>query len=299
MPAERSLGTRRLSLNDIWKASENRSQNQATFIDNLAEWGHHMTENHSTFQLPDNARWHLKLLNLGYLIVRNQASLVHMQYWAVCFPNTYNMAQLLNLAITWGIQFTIGVRLEDLHCFCPWSISTIERNMVKQPHEARMVESRLEYSLGGSTLRDSYIACMGEILKRPNAGALIGLGGPASWIARQYGGDDIVQAFMQGPSLIVTWHNKGTNGSRDRNAKGLHWDEVTPQELGALFGHVSMGGPGEDQWFFPTEEILLEHSKHYSGEWNKAAESLFKQINDKINGEFPHARTKGEWQEYV
>jgi hypothetical protein len=102
-PKECALGPRQLSLEDIWKASENKSLNRAKFVDTLEEWGHHMMQDSSTFTLLDHIQWHMELLNVSHLVVCNKTSLLHLQYWAACFPNLYNMTQLLNLAVTRGI----------------------------------------------------------------------------------------------------------------------------------------------------------------------------------------------------
>lgn len=289
----------RLTLVDVRSSTEASLHTRVAFVEDLRTWGSQMTEETSVFHLPDEAEWHPELLRFGHLIVRNQTTRVRMRYWAACFPGLEDIRHVLNLAIMRGVRFEIGVKLEHMEYFRPKVISTLDQNTSKQPHEAGFTETKLEYGSGGITLRDTYIAKLGEILRRPNAGALIGLGGPASWIARQYGGDDIIRKFMNGPSLIITWHNKGANDSKDKDAQHLHWDEATSQELAALFGHISTSKLGDDMWFFPTEEVLLEYSKRYSGEWNRATEMLFRRINEELNSDFPRPRTKEEWRGYV
>ena len=100
-----------------------------------------------------------------------------------------------------------------------------------------------------------------DILQRLHARALIGLGGPASWIARTYG-DNLVQKFMTVPSLQVTFHEKGYFNSKDRKPIFACCNELTPRELDLVFGHICSGGSDQDKWVFPTPELLDELCHH-------------------------------------
>ncbi|RDB30954.1 hypothetical protein Hypma_000076 [Hypsizygus marmoreus] len=131
--------------------------------------------------------------------------------------------------------------------------------------------------------------------------ALIGLGGPASWIARKFGGADMVAKFTNGPSLLVSWHNKGGNDSEDPRPLHVSYDIITGPELALVFGHVIVKdakGTVKERWLFPTEEILREYCHHWNGEWTEGCEKIFERLYKEVKGPNPKAGSS-QWREYL
>lgn len=148
------------------------------------------------------------------------------------------------------------------------------------------------------SLRDDYLGNLGNILQRPHAGALIGLGGPYSWIARYFGGTEVLQKFISGPSILTTCHNKGESDSTDDDALYIQYDYLNPGKLNLVLGFISSGGPESDRWLFPPEAFLWEFSEHYDGGWNMQIEHKFLIIAQEIEGGNPRARTCRSWRKF-
>lgn len=285
-------------LNYVWAMDEPRDINETTFVRRLAVWGKQISEDRTILPLPEVNDWNKNLLVVGYLIA-DVAAVARMRYWAACYPEMRTLPEILNMAISRGVAFQIGVHSANLGFWCPEEISPLARLTSKQAHEAGVAEPGLQEGTGGTRLRDAYQIMLGNILSRPNAGAFIGRGGVSSWIARKYGDNEVIKKFQNGPSLIVAWHNKGDNDSKDPVPLRLQWEAVTPNELDALYGRVHTAKGDPDLWFFPPEEVLVSCSKRYSGEWNSAMDSVFEEIDEEINSNNPVPKTRGQWRVHI
>ena len=83
----------------------------------------------------------------------------------------------------------------------------MDRILSSRIYELNYQEPKIKFGTG-VTFANQYLGKLADILHHPHARALIGLGGPASWIAHQYG-DNLMQQFMNSPSIQVTYHRKG------------------------------------------------------------------------------------------
>lgn len=242
--------------------------------------------------------WHPYIFSHGYLVFDSDEAQVRMRYWAACETGMSDMRAILMTAIESGVSFKIGVKLEDIYHFRPAHISVAERKLIKSRSQVGYKEAALSYGLGGASLRDDYLGNLGNVLQRPHSGALIGLGGPYSWIARYFRGTEVLQKLVSGPSILVTCHNKGESDSTDDDALYIQYDYLNPGELNLVLGFISSGGPESDRWLFPPEAFLWEFSEHYDGEWNAHIERNFLIIAKEIEGGNPRARTRGSWRKF-
>ena len=163
-------------------------------------------------------------------------------------------------------------------------------------YEPGFVKSTLKLG-SGPTFTDHYLGKLADIFQRPHACALIGLGGPASWIVQAYG-DSLVQKFMMGPSLQVTFHVKEYFNSKERKPAFMCCDKLTPGELDLVFGHIPSGGGNHKKWVFPTPELLDELCDHWSSEWNEQLEFVFQEIQKELMGPNTQPRSWGDWRSF-
>ena len=192
------------------------------------------------------------------------------------------------------VWFAIGIQAKDIEIFCPEKLSKMDCLLLRCTYEPGFIESTLELG-SGPTFTDHYLGKLADILQRPHTHTLIGLGGPASWIAWAYG-DSLVQKFMMGPSLQVTFHEKGYFDSKERKLVFKHCDELMPGELDLVFGHIHSRGSDHDKWVFPIPEVLDELCDHLSGEWNEKLEFIFQEIQKELMGCNAQPRSWGDWR---
>lgn len=275
------------------------AESRSKFIAHLRAWGRNVIHRGGLWDMSDHdVVWHPYIFSHGHLIVDADDAQVRMRYWAACEVGMLDIMDILTAAIENGVAFKIGIKLEDIHHFRPARISVAERKLIKSRSQVGYKEAAISYGIGGVSLRDDYLGNLGNILQRPHAGALIGLGGPYSWIARYFGGTEVLQKFISGPSILTTCHNKGESDSTDDDALYIQYDYLNPGELNLVLGFISSGGPESDRWLFPPEAFLWEFSEHYDGGWNMQIEHKFLIIAQEIEGGNPRARTCGSWRKF-
>lgn len=294
-PARGGTSHRDSTPRPLFKPTDSRGE----FVALLRAWGRHVTIPGKLWDVSDHdVIWHPYLFSHGYLIVENEDAQVRMRYWATCEYGMLDIKDVLTAAINSGVAFKIGIKLEDIHHFRPASITLIERKLIKSRAQVGYKEATLAYSVEGTFLQEDYLGNLGNVLQRPHAGALIGLGGPYSWIARYFGGSEILQKFIGGPSILTTCHNKGESDSTDDDALYIQYDCMNQGELDLVIGFISSGGPESDRWLFPPEALLWELCEHYSGEWNDYLEEKFTGIAKAIEKGNPRALTRGGWRKF-
>lgn len=223
-------------------------------------------------------------------------SQVRMRHWSLCATGISTISEILERAILHGVRFAIGIQARDIEIFRPEKLSETDRLLSSRTYKPGFIETTLEAG-SGPAFADRYFGKLADILCRPHARALIGRGGPASWIARMYG-DSLVQKFMTGPSLQVTFHEKGFFDSKDRRPVFARCDDLTSGELDLVYGHIRSGGGDHNKWAFPTPELLDELCDHWSGEWNDQLEFVFQEIQKELMGPNARARSRGDWRTF-
>ena len=103
---------------------------------------------------------------------------------------------------------------------------------------------------------------------------------------------------MQGPSTRVTIHLKGQTDSTFQNSFGLHWDQVSKQEIDFLFGYIPGTNLDADGWLYPPVQILEDFCDSWNGGWNSTMEQIFATIHSKIERDPPSAtpKTRNGWK---
>ncbi|KIM34578.1 hypothetical protein M413DRAFT_80253, partial [Hebeloma cylindrosporum] len=238
------------------------------------------------FDITKDYEWDVNFINLGVLHIPSWRSQIRLRYFANC-ENYRHIIPLLTLAIQHRLPFQIGIHAKDFHLFEPGQISHIDRELLSVMYKPGFYEAPFVFQ-SSAAFADSYRGKVGDMLRRPHTRAFIGMGGPYSWLAERWGVNPIAD-FMSGPSIQVTRHFRGGNDSAEKNALGIHWDQVSSQETDFLFGHIPATKQYPERWLYPPEHILDEWCDHWTGEWNAGMEAIFLCITSKITRSPPTA----------
>lgn len=248
----------------------------------------------------DTSAWNAQFLSLGYLHVPDWRVQVRLRFFANCVPSIRHVRAILTIALEHRLSFQVGIKFTDFHFFEATSLSQIDQRLVKAMYKPGFSEPALSYALP-SAFVNAYIGKMADILRRPHARAFIGLGGPFSWLAQRWGGDELVKRFMEGPSIQVTRHFSGQSDSTEDQSLGIHWDRVSDQEIEFLFGYVPADKWNPERWLYPPTSILEDECHHWSGEWNVGMEEIFRHITSQVSRNPPTAtpKTCRGWIEFL
>lgn len=247
--------------------------------------------------VPASCRWNNLLIEKGILVVPKLQVAVMMRLLANTTPGCNSIQKALTLAVEHGLEFQIYVRQTDVALFRPTILSPMDYS-ASVYYAVGFQNPELTYGDGGVELYGRYKARMMDVLRRPHARAFIGLGGPLAWIARKYGGQDLVRQFMNGPSIQVTVHQKGKVDMTDFSF--AQTDEVSPEEKLALLGHVKYGNQDLDKWMYPPPGLILNHLLHYHGDWNPATEHMvFDEIYEHLEEGTLGPKTESGWRDFL
>ncbi|EDR10034.1 uncharacterized protein LACBIDRAFT_325588 [Laccaria bicolor S238N-H82] len=237
--------------------------------------------------------WNTDFLEVGYLLIPDARAQARLRYWAVSARELSTMTTLLLKAVCHGLPFSIGVKVEDFGRFKPEDVSDTDR-LVGKPSSA--VEAPFAYTAQGA-LRAYYMSRVNDIIRRPHARILIGLGGPEAWLGRKWGGMELVAQFMDGPSPDVYLHRRGYIDSDDEHPMFLYTDEMTPQEIDILFGCIRNDSE-RDRSLYPSRDILDEGCFFWTGEWDARMDDMFNDLTKDIQQGSAKFRTPGMWKDY-
>ena len=266
---------------------------RAAFVEDLRD----IANQYSSAMDPWTSRkplvWNTDYLEVGYLLVPDIRAQARLRYWAACSPGATTMAALLTKAICHGLPFSLGVKVENFGRFKPEEVSDTDR-LVGKPTST--MEAPFAYTAQGA-LRAYYMSRVNDIIRRPHARILIGLGGPEAWLGRKWGGHELVAQFMEGPSPDVYLHRRGYIDSDDEHPMFLHTDEMTPQEIDVLFGCIRSDSE-RDRSLYPSRVILDEGCFFWTGEWDSRMDNMFAELTKEILQGSAKFRTPGMWNEY-
>lgn len=266
---------------------------RARFMDELRAMGQEFDVANPPWTSKKSLFWNDDFLEIRYLLVGDDGAQARLRYWAACSPECSSLASLLYKAVRWGIPFKIGVKVEDFHRFRPENVSDTDR-LVGKPTSA--VEPPFVYTAQGA-LKAYYMSRVNDIIRRPHARVLIGMGGPEAWLGRKWGGSELVTQFMEGPSPDVFLHRRRNIDSDDEHPMFLYTDEMSPQEIDVLFGCIRSDGD-KDKSLYPSKDILDEGCFFWTGEWDSKMEDMFTDLTKDILQGTAKFKTPGMWNEY-
>ena len=155
-------------------------------IENLQESGAVITYIGSVWEAPPGLEWNATFSQESIILFPDARTLTRLRYWAVTNPEISHMRHLLDFAIARNMRFVMATKIGDLKSFKPVVMPDLAE-LSKRTYETGFQEERLKDINGGAAFRDQYMGKLADILHRPQARALIGMGGPAAWIAKRYG----------------------------------------------------------------------------------------------------------------
>lgn len=266
---------------------------RARFVDELRRMGQEFEIIDPLWTSKKPLAWNEDFLEVGYLLIGDEGAQARLRYWASCSPDCSSLSVLLYKAIRWGLPFKIGVKVEDFCRFKPEDVSDTDR-VVGKPSSA--VEPPFAYTAQGA-LKAYYMSRVNDIIRRPHARILIGMGGPEAWLGRKWGGFELVAQFMEGPSPDVYLHRRGNIDSDDEHPMFLYTDEMTPQEIDVIFGCIRSDGD-KDRSLYPSKDVLDEGCYFWTGEWDSRMEDMFVDLTKEILQGTAKFKTPGMWNEY-
>ena len=237
--------------------------------------------------------WNLDFLEVGFLLVPDPKSQAHLHYWAACSTDSSSMAAILFKAICFGIPFAIGVKVEDFSRFKPEDVSDMDRLIGKPTCNT---EPPFLYTAQGA-LKAYYMSRVNNVICRPHARILIGMGGPIAWLGRKWGGAELAAQFMSGPSPDVDIHRRGYIDSDDENPMFLYSDEMSPQEVDVLFGCIRSDSD-KDKSLYLSKDILDDGCFFWTSEWDQRMEDMFADITKEILQGTAKFHMLGMWNKY-
>ena len=232
------------------------------------------------------------------LLLPDTRTLVHLKYWAICKSSMMNMRHVLTLAIEQNMRFHMATKIGDLKIFRPTSTPVLSK-LTGRTYETGFQEEHLRDINGGAAFRDQYMGKLADILRRPHARALVSMGGPTAWIAKRYGGPDIVQRFMNGPSTQVTVHHRGAVASSPLCDDPIFYDQISAQEENLVHGFVPAENPEHHHWLFPTTEIMEDFCNHWHGEWTQGCDLILHNIAKALEWGTAKPLTRKGWKAYL
>ena len=200
-------------------------------------------------------------------------------------------------ALAHRLAFNIAIKIQDVSLFKPSTFDAEEQRNLAATYEVGYYEIPLEYRSQGLFL-SAWKGKLTDLLRRPHARAFISMGGPFSWIAQKHGGYRLIEEFLRGPSTRVTIHLKGQTDSTFQESYGLHWDQVSKQEIDFLFGYIPGTTADTDRWLYPPIQILEDLCDSWNGGWNVTMEQIFASIYSEIERDPPSAtpKTRNGWK---
>ena len=223
---------------------------RSSFVLELRKMGDEFATHEATWTCRKPLNWNPDFLDVGYLLVPDPKSQARLRYWAACSSDSSSMAAILFKAIAFGLPFAIGVKVEDFVRFKPEDVTDMDR-LVGKP--TCNTEPPFIYTAQGA-LRAYYMSHVNDVIRRPHARVLIGMGGPIAWLGRKWGGAELVAQFMSGPSPDVYVHHRGYIDSDDEQPMFLYTDEMSPQEVDVLFGCIRSDSD-KDKSLYPSRLV--------------------------------------------
>lgn len=267
-------------------------------VSHLQEEGSIITFDGVVWGMPLDLTWNQPFLTESILLLPDARTTTRLRYWAICKPSMKTMRHVLNLAIERNMKFHMATKIGDLKVFCP-ALAPVLSELTRRTYEAGFQEEHLKDINGGAAFRDQYMGKLADILHWPHARALMSMGGPTAWIAKCYGGPEIVQRFMNGPSTQVTVHHRGTVASSPFCDDPIFYDQISAQEENLVHGFVPAENPEHHCWLFPTMDIMEDFCNHWYGEWTQGCDLIFHNSARSLDRGTAKPLTRKGWKSYL
>ncbi|KAJ6499731.1 hypothetical protein C8R47DRAFT_1259095 [Mycena vitilis] len=252
-------------------------------VDAILAWAPSVTELEPPIAPYTDIEWNTAWLDRAILVCRDPRSLIRLKTYAACVDGVKVIEDVLELAIRFGIPFSLFIKMCDARLFRNAEISALQRSTLDALYQPGYVDLALPHERGGAALYGRYRALMLQLLSRPNAVAFISQGGILRLIAEFYD-PDLVRRFAQGPSLQVSECNKGDSFllSKDDAEDFYTTDQVSPSEVAMLLGHIPGDQPSTEYTLWPSPATLESESTHMRGYVSHGVYAIFQNLKNDI-----------------
>ncbi|KAJ7640632.1 hypothetical protein B0H17DRAFT_1216506 [Mycena rosella] len=186
--------------------------------------------------------WNEHWLDESILVCSNEHSIVRMKVYAACADRVQMVEDVFELAIRFGVPFEIFMDSSEAASFATQEVSVLGDSTLERIYAPNYTDKLLSYGAGGEELYNQYVGQMNWLLKRPHARAFIAKGWILSFVATLYN-RDLIQCFMEGPSLQVT-HYGGEGRSSSKGTAASDTIRLTPSGLAkSLYSWGTFQGP--------------------------------------------------------
>jgi hypothetical protein len=280
------------------RRTESPAAIRADAVRRLQDEGSVITFDGIVWGMPPELTWNQAFLMESILLLPDARTLTRLKYWAVCKLSMRTMRHILNLAIERNMKFHMATKMVDLKAFRPASAPVLSE-LTRRTYEAGFQEEHLTDINGGAAFRDQYMGKLADILRRPHARALVSMGGPTAWITKRFGGSEIVQHFLNGPSAQVTIHHRGAVSSSPFYDEPIFYDQISAQEENLIHGYVPAENPEHHHWLFPTMDIMEDFCNHWCREWTQGCDLIFHNIVKALERGTAKPLTRKGWRSYL
>ncbi|KAJ6463804.1 hypothetical protein C8R47DRAFT_992408 [Mycena vitilis] len=289
----------RTNLSPVTWGAGFQTEDQALFA--IRNWATFVTEPEPSFDEYECLPWNTEWLAKAMLVCEDARSMWRLKTYAAVRRDITRMEDLLEIAIRFGIPFSLYIKRRDVRCFRDSTVSPLSLNTLAALYQPGYEDLTLVWGKGGAAgAYVQYEANLNNLLGRPQAVAFIGLGGVLRYVAELYE-ENLVFRFAQGPSLQVTQFDKGEAYlyTRDGEEDFYTTDGVSHSEIGILLGTLPGAHPGQERTLWPTPEVFENESPHMRGYLSEGAYAILENIRKEIFVRKAYRwRTRSQWKEY-
>ncbi|KAK7033891.1 hypothetical protein R3P38DRAFT_2411638, partial [Favolaschia claudopus] len=255
----------------------------------------HLMQTENFVGFSKDQQWRAEFLDHAYLIAESANARVRLRLIA-CYAGCKTVASLLDLALIRCIPFRLAIPLDSVRLFRESRLAPTERVLSESYYPVGSGSSPLEYGRNGQGFSERYGVRFMDLLRRPHLRRIASMGSVFAWLAWK-NGDDLIQDFMNGPSIQVTQYGRGWSDGREANPLFITSDELSPNDLDVLLGHV--WDNETERWVWPSEELLWEYCEFYNGEMTDELDRcLLYILNEEVGKGKTQARTRNGWYQY-
>ncbi|KAJ7702718.1 hypothetical protein B0H17DRAFT_871733, partial [Mycena rosella] len=207
--------------------------------------------------------WNVSWMDESILVCWDERSIVRMKIYAACADGVKHIEDVFELAIRFGLPFDIFVDSAEGARFASQELSVLDDATLERIYAPNYADTLLSYGAGGEELYNQYLGQMNWLLKRPHARAFVAKGGVLSFVATLYN-KELIQRFMEGPSLQVTHFGEGKTILLERDGRKRQYtaDTIGPREGSLLLGHIP-GSAAKEMWLWPPPSLIEGWSPHW------------------------------------
>ncbi|KAJ7091551.1 hypothetical protein B0H15DRAFT_948487 [Mycena belliarum] len=269
----------------------------------IKRWAPKVTDDEPTIPAYDGLDWWHPWLSAALLVCEDERSMLRMKTYAACRPEINSIVDIIELALRFGVNFTLYVPVARIREFSYTHIvEPLDKETLDALYAPGYRDTPLSYGTGGAALYEQYRGSLNALLRRPHATAFIFLGGVLRYVAELYN-RNLVHRLAQGPSIQVTEYMAGRRILARRSDRDemefFVADQVSNSEISLLLGHIPGTKSSNESWLWPPQELMESESLYMRGYLSSGAHQILKNIETDILVKKKYIwRTRADWKEH-